>query len=153
MASGDYVIMYLLSQAVYEAASAAHPEVIDRLLERRVVIAGPTTLFALLMNVASLMTEHRALQQADQILDEARELHRRMVVFVSHLRAIGSALGKTVSVFNDAVGSWTSRVVPQLTRVSELNGHDDHEPIEPIDEAVRDIQTDSYVLTAGSSQN
>jgi hypothetical protein len=37
--------------------------------------------------------------------------------------------------------------------VSELNGHDDHEAIEPIDEAVRDIQTDSYVLAAGSSQN
>ena|GEM_PF-6092993 len=90
--------------AVRPATAAADPEVIDRLLERRVVIAGPTTLFAPLMNVASLMTEHRALQQADQILDEARELHRRMVVFVSHLRAIGSALGKTVSVFNDAVG-------------------------------------------------
>lgn len=153
LASGDYVVMYLPSQAVYEAAAAAHPEVIDRLLERRVVIAGPTTLFALLMNVASLMTEHRALQQADQILDEARELHRRMVVFVSHLGSVGSALARTVGVFNDAVGSWTSRVAPQLTRVSELNGHDDHEPIEPIDEAVRDIQTDSYVLTAGSSQN
>ncbi len=153
LASGDYVVMYLPSQAVYEAAAAAHPEVIDRLLERRVVIAGPTTLFALLMNVASLMTEHRALQQADQILDEARELHRRMVVFVSHLGSVGSALARTVGAFNAAVGSWTSRVAPQLTRVSELNGDDDHEPIEPIDEAVRDVQTDSYVLTAGSSQN
>ena len=69
------------------------------------------------------------------------------------MSSVSTGLGKTVSVFNDAVGSWTSRVVPQLTRVSELNGHDDHEPIEPIDEAVRDIQTDSYVLTAGSSQN
>ncbi|MEE8406766.1 MAG: DNA recombination protein RmuC [Acidimicrobiia bacterium] len=153
LASAGYVVMYLPSQAVYEAAAGAHPEVIERLLEKRVVIAGPTTLFALLMNVASLMTEHRALQQADQILDEARELHRRMSVFIGHIRAIGSALGKTVSVFNDAVGSWTSRVAPQLTRVSELNGDDDYELIEPIDEAVRDMQTDSYVLASGSSQN
>ena len=74
-------------------------------------------------------------------------------MFVSHIRAIGSTLGRTVSVFNDAVGSWTSRVAPQLTRVSELNGDDDYEVIEPIDEAVRDIQTDSYALAAGSSQN
>jgi len=60
LASAGYVVMYLPSQAVYEAAAAAHPEVIERLLEKRVVIAGPTTLFALLMNVASLMTEVRS---------------------------------------------------------------------------------------------
>ncbi len=153
LASGDYVVMYLPSQAVYEAAAAAHPEIIDRLLEKRVVVAGPTALFALLMNVASLMTEHRALQQADQILGEARELHRRMTVFVGHIRDVGSALARTVGAFNGAVGSWTSRVAPQLTRVSDLSGHSDHEPIGPIDEAVREIETDGYALLATPTQN
>ncbi|MEA2002927.1 MAG: DNA recombination protein RmuC, partial [Actinomycetota bacterium] len=116
LAAGGYVVMYLPSQAVYEAAAAADPDVIGRLLKKRVVIAGPTALYSLLMSVGSLMSEHRAMQQADEILDEVRELHRRMAVFVEHLGGVGNALGKTVAVFNGAVGSWTSRVAPQLGR-------------------------------------
>ncbi len=148
LSSGDYVVLYLPSQAVFEAAAAAHPGVIDALLQKRVVVAGPTALFALLMNVASLVTQHRALQQADQILDEARELHSRMKVFVSHLQSLGLLLAKTVGAFNGLVGSWTSRVAPQLTRVGELSGNEGHQPIDPIDEAVRDIQADVYALMA-----
>ena len=77
LASGGYVVMYLPSQAVYEAAAEAHPDLIDRLMANRVIVAGPSALYALLLNVGSLLTEFRALQQADQILDEARELRRR----------------------------------------------------------------------------
>ena len=153
LASGGYVVMYLPSQAVYEAAAEAHPELIERLMEKRIVVAGPTALFALLLNVASLITDHRALQQADEILDEAKELHRRMTVFVTHLHSVGIALGRTVEGFNAAVGSWTSRVAPQLTRVTDLTGQSDHDPLEPIDDAVREIQTDGYTLLAAPAQN
>ena len=139
LASGGYVVMYLPSQAVYEASAAVSHDVIERLLERRVLVAGPTALFALIMNVSALLTEHRGLQQADEILDEARELNRRMTTFIAHLSDIGSALGKTVAAFNGAVGSWTSRVAPQLNRVNELNGGDEADILEPIDEAVRSI--------------
>lgn len=140
LASGGYLVMYLPSQAVYEAAARAHPEAIERLLERRVVVAGPATLYSLLMNVASLVTEHRALQQADEILDEARELQRRITVFVGHLHAVGSGLARTLDSFNGAVGSWTSRVAPQLTRVAELSGGDEQTPPQPVDGAVRELR-------------
>lgn len=144
LASGGYVLMYLPSQAVYESAAAAHPEVIERLLASRVVVAGPATLYALLMNVASLVTEHRALQQADRILAEARELHGRITVFVGHLQSVGTGLARTVSAFNGAVGSWMSRVAPQLIRVGELSGSEEHQPPEPIDEPVRELQMTGY---------
>jgi DNA recombination protein RmuC len=138
LASGGYVVMYLPSQAAYEAAASAHPDLVDRLMTSRVIIAGPSTLFALLLNVGSLLTEFRALQQADQILDDARELHRRMSTFVGHLQAIGSGLGSAVQAFNGAVGSWGSRVAPQLNRMSRQSG----EPgvVEPaaIEEVVRE---------------
>lgn len=122
LSSGGYVVMYLPSQAVYEAAASAYPELIDRLLECRVIVAGPSALYALLVNVASLLTEYRALQQADQILDDARELHRRLNGFAGHLQKLGTGLAGTVRVFNAAVGSWESKVGPQLRRMSEQTG-------------------------------
>ena len=89
--------MYLPSQAVYEAAAEAYPDLIDRLMANRVIVAGPSALYALLLNVGSLLTEFRALQQADQILDEARELRRRMSGFVDHLQRVGNRLDRSGS--------------------------------------------------------
>ncbi|MEX1037970.1 MAG: DNA recombination protein RmuC [Acidimicrobiia bacterium] len=139
LASGGYVVMYLPSQAVYEAAIAAHPEVLERLMEVNVIVAGPNALFAVLMNIGSLMKEHRAIQQADEILAQAKELQVRMGTFVGHLRGVGQSLGRTVSAFNGVVGSWTGRVSPALTRIGELRGEDIDAEIIPIDESVREL--------------
>lgn len=139
VASGGYVVMYLPSQAVYEAAAAAHPELIDRLMSSRVIVAGPSALYALLLSVGSLLTEFRALERADQILDDAVELRRRMTGFVDHLQRVGAGLTTTVSVFNGAVGSWQSRLSPQLNRMSEQSGGDEIIGPGPIEEAVREV--------------
>lgn len=140
LASGGYVVMYLPSQAVYEAAASAYPDLIDRLLKSRVIVAGPSALYALLANVASLLTEYRALQQADEILDDARELHRRLMGFAGHLQKLGSGLAGTVRTFNAAVGSWESKVGPQLRRMSEQSGGQEIPGPEHVEEQVRDVQ-------------
>lgn len=142
LASGGYVVMYLPSQAVYEAAIAAHPEVLERLMEAGVIVAGPNALFAVLMNIGSLMKEHRAIQQADEILTQAKELQARMGTFLGHLRGVGESLGRTVTAFNRAVGSWTGRVSPSLTRMGELRGELIDAEIIPIDEGVRELPAD-----------
>jgi len=139
VASGGYVVMYLPSQAVYEAAAAAHPELIDRLMSSRVIVAGPSALYALLLSVGSLLTEFRALERADQILDDARELRRRMSGFVDHLQRVGAGLTTAVSAFNGAVGSWQSRLSPQLNRMSEQSGGDEIIGPVPVEEAVREV--------------
>ena len=151
MASGGYVVMYLPSQAVYEAAAAAHPELLDRLMSCRVIVAGPTALYALLLNVGALLTEFRALEQADQILDDARELHRRMSKFMTHLQAVGSGLGHAVDAFNRAVGSWGSRVAPQLTRIGQLSGERLLEELAPIDESIRQVPEAPLQVVAGTN--
>lgn len=139
LSSGGYVVMYLPSQAVYEAAASAYPDLIDRLLECRVIVAGPSALYALLVNVASLLTEYRALQQADQILDDARELHRRLNGFAGHLQKLGTGLAGTVRVFNAAVGSWESKVGPQLRRMSEQTGGAEIGGPELIEDSPREV--------------
>ena len=153
LACGGYVVMYVPSQAVYEATAEVSHDVLERLMSQRVVVAGPSALFALLMTVSALLTQHRALQQADEILDHVKELHRRLANFVSHLAAIGSALGKTVSVFNQAVGSWTVRVGPQLSRLNGLSGGQTEPDLEPVDHVLRGMETGSYALPLDTSQN
>lgn len=149
-ASGGYVVMYLPSQAVYEAVAEASPEVIERLLAQRVVVAGPTALYALMANVAALLTEYRALRRADEILESTRELHKRMGVFIGHLGDVGLSLARTVTAFNKAAGSWEKRLAPHLNRLGELTGAGDGPPLTPIDEPVREV-SDHYPRLAASN--
>jgi DNA recombination protein RmuC len=153
LAAGGYVVMYVPSQAVYEATAEVSHDVLERLMERRVVVAGPTALFALIMVASALLTEHRALEQADEILDEVRELYRRLGTFIAHLAAIGTSLGKAVSVFNQAVGSWSVRVAPQLDKIDELGGHDTASELEPVEEVLRSIEPAAYILPVPTSRN
>jgi DNA recombination protein RmuC len=148
LASGSYVIMYLPSQAVYEAAISAHPAVLGSLMEIGVIVAGPNSLFAVLMNVASLMKEHRAIQQADEILAQAKDLQGRMTTFIGHLEKVGRALRSTVSAYNGAVGSWVSTVSPQLDRIGDLRGESISADIIPIDEALREIPAERQLQAA-----
>jgi len=153
LASGGYVVMYLASQSVYEATAETCHEVIERLMGKRVVLAGPSGFYALIMSVSALLAEHRGIQQTDQILDEVRELHRRMATFIGHLGGIGSSLGKTVAVFNQAVGSWTGRVGPQLNRLNELSGQDTDPKLNQVDQVLRSIEITSYALPGETPRN
>lgn len=139
LASGDYVVMYLPSQAVYEAAAAAAPEVVERLLGRRVVVAGPAALFPLLVSVGAVLTEYRVVQQTNQILADVRELHRRIVTFAEHLDGLGTHLRRAVDAFNRAVRSWTSRLSPQLACLSETTGVEQIEALAVVEKTVRDV--------------
>jgi DNA recombination protein RmuC len=93
----------------------------------------------LLVNVASLLTEYRALQQADQILEDARELHRRLNGFAGHLQKVGNGLAGTVRTFNAAVGSWETKVGPQLRRMTEQSGGAEIPGPDHVEEQVREL--------------
>ena len=54
---------------------------------------------------------------------------------------MGGMLGKTVEVYNQAVGSLESRVLPAARKLEQLGAGSRRaiEPLEPIDQAVRSI--------------
>ena len=56
---------------------------------------------------------------AAHMAETARELHKRIARFVEPLARVGRQLGSAVSAYNEAVGSFESRVIPQLRRIED----------------------------------
>jgi DNA recombination protein RmuC len=56
---------------------------------------------------------------AREIAETGRELHKRIARFVEPLARVGRQLGSAVTAYNEAVGSFESRVVPQLRRIED----------------------------------
>ncbi|GAB4390743.1 MAG: DNA recombination protein RmuC [Thermodesulfovibrionales bacterium] len=109
-----------LGESALVAALEADPTIMEDSMSRKVLMATPTSLFALLTAVAYGWRQERLAQNAEQIATLGRELYDRVSVWARHMNDVGSALGKSVEAYNRAAGSMESRVLPSVRRFREL---------------------------------
>jgi DNA recombination protein RmuC len=128
----DLVVMFVPSEGIYHAALAADPGLIEYGVHQQVLLATPTTLIGLLRAVHYGWRQELIAESAREIAESARELHRRLARFVEPLAKVGRQLGSAVSAYNEAVGSFDSRVVPQLRRVEGAGAKSERELAGPV---------------------
>ena len=115
----DIVVMFLPGEHLYGAALEADPTLIEDAMARRVLIATPTTLLAMLRAVAYGWQQERVAESAQAISELGRELHGRLVKLSTLLATLGTRLNSTVRAYNDAVGSYEARVLPAARRFED----------------------------------
>jgi len=115
----DFVVMFLPGEHLYGPALEADPSLIEDAMARRVLIATPTTLLAMLWAVAYGWQQERVAESAQAISDLGRELHARLVKLSGLLSTLGSRLNSTVRVYNETVGSYEARVLPSARRFAD----------------------------------
>ena len=131
--------MYVPDEGLYVEAMRARPTLFDEVRREQVLLAGPATLLALLGVTAQLLGEFRAVSEAKEIVAEARELHGRLATFTKHLVDVGRRLDGAVKGYNQAVGSWDSRLMPKARRLAERTLDEPIAPPAAIETSVRAI--------------
>ena len=111
--------MFLPGEHLYGAALEADPALIEDAMARRVLIATPTTLLAMLRAVAYGWQQERVAESAQAVSDLGRELHGRLVKLSGLLSTLGTRLNSTVRAYNEAVGSYEARVLPAARRFED----------------------------------
>lgn len=107
----EFIVMFLPSESLLEAALDARPDLLDHAFSRNVVPATPTTLFALLRTVSLSWRQERLAQHAEEIQQLGKELHARLSTMALHFTRVGSSLDAAVTNYNKAVASLESRVL------------------------------------------
>jgi DNA recombination protein RmuC len=115
----DFVVMFLPGEHLYGAALEADPALIEEAMSKRVLIATPTTLLAILHAVAYGWQQERVAESAQAISELGRELHSRLVRLSGLLAKLGTRLNSAVNAYNEAVGSYEARVMPGARRFAE----------------------------------
>jgi DNA recombination protein RmuC len=123
----ELVVMFVPSDGIYHAALSEDPSLLDYGVEQQVLLATPTTLIALLRAVHYGWKQELIAKSAREIAETGRELHRRIGRFVEPFARVGRQLGSAVSAYNEAVGSFESRVIPQLRRIEEAGAASERE--------------------------
>lgn len=116
----EFVVMFLPGETFFSAALEQDPTLIEQGVERRVIIATPTTLIALLRSVAYGWRQEQLAENAQKISERGRELYERLGTMANHLGELGAALDRAVRKFNDAIGAMESRVMVSARSLSQL---------------------------------
>ena len=119
-ASIGMVVLFVPNEAALAAALEADPDLLSRALGLRVAITGPTSLAMMLTNVSASWRQQSLAENAERIVGEVLEMHKRLGTFVDHLGRLGKSLNSSVNAFNSAVGSFQRRLLPAAQRVEQL---------------------------------
>jgi len=118
--SPELVVLFLPGEPFFSAALANDPELIEDGAAQRVLIAGPTTLIALLRAIAHGWQQEEMAQNAAAVARIGRELFDRLVSLNERFAALGRKLDGAVDAYNQAIGSLESRVHVSARRMAEL---------------------------------
>ena len=115
----EFVVMFVPSDGIYQAALEQDPALIEYGVQQQVLMATPTTLIGLLWAVHYGWRQELIAESAREIAESARELHNRLGRFVEPFAKAGRQLDSAVGAYNEAVGSFDHRVIPQVRRIEQ----------------------------------
>ncbi len=118
----DHVVLFLPAESLFSAALEGDRDLIVWAAERKILLATPASLIALLRSVSVSWQQHAQTENAQQIAEAAREFYARVVKFTEHFEKIRSGLERANSAFNEAAASFQSRIRPAGERLAELGG-------------------------------
>jgi DNA recombination protein RmuC len=141
----EFVVMFVPSDGIYHAALAHDPGLIEYGVAQQVLLATPTTLIGLLRAVHYGWRQEQIAESAREIAASARELHTRLARFVTPFAKAGRQLGSAVAAYNEAVGSFDTRVMPQVRKIEQAGASSERErgPPEALEVTARAIASQS----------
>ena len=116
----EFVVMFVPADPFLDAGLALDPELLDYALSRDVVIATPTTLFALLRTVAIGWRQDSLNEKAKEVQRLGAELHARLRVMGEHYNKVGASLDKAVEAYNATLASMDSRVMVTARKLEDM---------------------------------
>ena len=144
--SPEFVVLFVPGEAFLAQALDTDPELLEYAAGRRVVLATPTTLIALLRTVAYAWSQAALADNAREVFDLGRELYSRLASLGDHVDKLGRSLGSAVGAYNKAVGSLEGRVLVTARRLRDLEVVDaELAPPRVVDQAPRTLSADELL--------
>jgi DNA recombination protein RmuC len=138
-ASPEMVVMFLPGETLFAAALQHDLTLIEHGLQQRVLLASPITLIALLTTVAHSWQQEALTENYREVARLGKEFYERLATFADRLDDVRKRLDGAVQAYNEAAGSFESRVLVSARRLKELKvtTADELPPAEPIDSVPR----------------
>ena len=142
----DFVVLYMEVESALNVALMTDKTLLQDAMNNKIILTTPTTLIVVLKSVAMSWQQHNITENALQIMEAAMDFYGRVNVFADHLDKVGGGLKTALKGYNDAIGSWESRVLPAGRKLEQLKATDNKNILpdfEIIDKPVRELKKSS----------
>lgn len=109
--SPEFVVCFIPSESLLAAALEEDPSLLDYAFGRRVALASPVNLWAVLKTVAYTWTQQDVAGEARTLFTLGNELYQRLSSLTGHADDLRRAIERTVDSYNRFAGSLESRVL------------------------------------------
>ncbi len=116
----EFVVLFIPGENFFAAALDRNPGLIEEGVRRNVILATPTTLISLLKAVAFGWRQEKTTENARRIGELGQDLLDRLQTLTRHFHALGRDIGRAVTAYNRAVGSYERRVLAAARRFEDL---------------------------------
>lgn len=110
-ASPEFVIAFIPSESLLSAALEADPALLDYAFGKRVALASPVNLWAVLKTVAFTWQQQAVTDEAKTLFDLGNTLYQRLGTLAGHADGLRRAIERTVDSYNKFANSLESRVL------------------------------------------
>lgn len=114
--SPEFVVCFVPSESLLAAALEEDPSLLDYAFSRRVALASPVNLWAVLKTVAYTWTQDDVAHEARALFDLGNQLYERLGSLAGHADELRRAIERTVDGYNRFAGSLESRVLVSARR-------------------------------------
>jgi DNA recombination protein RmuC len=115
----DYVVMFVPGENYFSAALEARPQLYQDAFDRKILIASPTILIAMLKSAALNWRQEKMTENAQAVAAMAKDLYDSLQVMSRNLSGLGKALSGAVGKYNATVGGFDSRVLSRARKFAE----------------------------------
>ena len=126
--SPDFVLMFVPYESGLSAAFERKPDLLEEAIKKKVFMVSPFALLALLKVVAYGWLQLELTENARDIARLGCDLTSRFQTFLEHFNNLGSRLNSSVEIYNDAVGSMETRVLPTMRKFKEMGASTEEIP-------------------------
>jgi DNA recombination protein RmuC len=137
--SPEMVVMFLPGESLFSAALQHDLTLIEHGLQQRVLLASPLTLIALLTTVAHSWRQEALTENYREVARLGKEFYERLATFADRFDEVRKRLDGAVQAYNEAAGSFESRILVSARRLRELEvtTADELRPADPIERVPR----------------
>jgi DNA recombination protein RmuC len=125
-ASPDFTIAFIPNEPLLAAAMEADPNLMEYAFSKRIILANPVTLWALLKTIAFTWQQDVLTEDAKKLFDLGKELYSRLATLSEHADKLRRSIESTVTSYNNFASSLEQRV---LVTARKLDGLDESKVI------------------------
>ena len=116
----DYVILFIPSEQIYSLVLSGEADLIDEALKRKIVLASPMTLYAMLAVIRQSAENFNLMRTADEVISLLGAFDKQWQLYKEQMDKVGKGIDGARKAYEELVGTRTRMLDRPLEKIDQL---------------------------------